>query len=82
MNLYNTYLANKTDSKCGENTIDVFAFSLFLSNFIKGTVEERVNMYSSFLQKNDDDIIFTSDLKQVCFSYFLLQNTVYLRRSF
>lgn len=70
MEIYNDYLVTHTDPKCGENTIDVFAFSLFVCNFIKGTSEDRVNMYSSFLGKTEDDVIPISNLQQVHNSLF------------
>lgn len=77
MEIYDHYLVFHTDPKCGEDSIDVFAFSLFVSNFIKGTSEDRVNMYSTFLKKTEDDVIEISNLQQVETFFQLFQLSIY-----
>lgn len=65
MDTYERYLVQKSDKKYGETTIDAVAFSMFLTDFVKGTVEDRVDMYTEFLKKNDEEEITITDLQEV-----------------
>ena len=65
MDTYERYLVQISDKKYGEGTIDAVAFSMFLTDFVKGTVEDRVEMYTHFLKKSDDEEITISDLQEV-----------------
>lgn len=65
MDMYENYLVKRSDKKIGEDVVDIISFSSFLSNFIKGTIEDRLDMYTSYLQ-TQDGIIYTKDLTEVC----------------
>lgn len=65
MDMYENYLVKRSDKKVGEDVVDIISFSSFLSNFIKGTIEDRLDMYISFLQ-TQNGTIYTKDLTEVC----------------
>lgn len=56
MHIYESYLVNHSHEKNAEKSIHITTFSLFLSNFVKGTLEDRVNLYSEFLQIENESI--------------------------
>lgn len=72
MDTYEEYLVKNSDKKYGEDIIDAITFISFLANFVKGTVEDRVNMYSSFLRRSNDDAILICDLQEVTSHFFVL----------
>ena len=57
MDLYENYLVNRSDKRYGEEIVDVITFSIFLSNFVKGTAEDRLNLYSEFLPVKSDSFM-------------------------
>lgn len=57
MDTYENYLVSHSDKKNGEDTIDVITFSVFLSNFIKGTIEDRLDLYFEFMHVQDESIL-------------------------
>lgn len=77
MDLYQDYLLIKSDKKHGEDSIDAITFSLFLANFVKGTVEDRVEMYICFLKKSNEDAVLVSDLQKVIFLFYCIVTYVY-----
>lgn len=64
MDTYERYLVQKSDKKYGDGTIDAVAFSMFITDFVKGAVEDRVAMYTDFLNKNEEEEITIVDLQE------------------
>ena len=64
MELYENYLVNRSDKRYGEGIVDVITFSIFLSNFVKGTIEDRLNMYTDFIPVVGESIMI-DDITEV-----------------